>query len=80
MLGSFPNKLNPTSRLGLINIELKFPDNFIPKLKSPIPRSEDSNKFLEDCENNTNEILIESYSNTIVCAPCNHIFDFCINQ
>ena len=80
MLGRFPNKLNPTFLLGLTNNELKFPNKFILKLKSPIPRSEHFNKFLEDCKNNTNEILIESSSDTIVCAPRNHIFDLCINQ
>ena len=39
MFGLFPRKLNPVFLLVLTNKELKFPDNFIPKLKSPIPRS-----------------------------------------
>ena len=81
MMVRFPNKLRSTFLLGLTNVELKFPNNFIPKLKSPIiTRSEKFNKFLEDCENNTNEILIESSSDTISCAPRNHMFDFYINQ
>ena len=80
MLGCFPRKLNPAFLLGLTHNELKFPDDFIPKLKSPIPRSDDFNQFLEDWKNNPSEMRITCCRDITSCTTGEHACESCVHQ
>ena len=77
MMGHFPRKLNPAFLLGLTNKKLKKIGDFISKLKSPIPRSDYFNPFLEDgkSEPNATRIIcsrdIETHtSGNCMCDSC----------
>ena len=76
MMGRFPSKLKPAFLLGLINNKLKLADDFIPKLKSHIPSSDEFNKFLQDCKNDPNETRITYCIDIEACASGNCVHHY----
>ena len=56
MMGRFPRKLNAVFLLGMTCEKLKLPDDFISKLKSPIPKNGGFNQFLDYCKNYPSKI------------------------
>ena len=66
--------------LGLICKELKLPNDFIPKLKYPILRSDNFNQFLEDCENKPSKIKITYCWDIAACTTRNCKYELCIDQ
>ena len=60
--------------------KLKIPDNFIPKLKHPLPRSDRFNQFLQDHKNDPNEIRIMPCADIEYYILGNHTCDYCIDR
>ena len=80
MTESFPRELDAAFILGLINNKLKILYDFIPKLKSPLPRSDCFKQSIQCCKNTPNEMLIIPCADVEDCTSGNYTCDYCIDQ
>ena len=79
-MGRFLRKVNPAILLSLNDKKLNLPVDFIQNLKSPIPRSDNFNQFIEDCKNYLRKIRITHYRDVEACTTCDGTCDSCTYQ